>query len=78
MNIPFFNIGKTPEKKRNKIIVFANQKGGCGKTGSVGKRWGLGIQFSESKKKETFICDSSKISPEEFNLSIKRLCRSIG
>lgn len=32
MNIPFFNIGKTPEKRRNKIIVFANQKGGCGKT----------------------------------------------
>lgn len=32
MNIPFFNIGKTTPKKRNKIIVAANQKGGCGKT----------------------------------------------
>ena len=30
MSIPFFNIGKNP--KKNKIIVFANQKGGCGKT----------------------------------------------
>ena len=30
MSIPFFNIGKNPMK--NKIIVFANQKGGCGKT----------------------------------------------
>jgi len=30
MSIPFFNIGKSP--KKNKIIVFANQKGGCGKT----------------------------------------------
>ena len=32
MNIPFFNIGKTTPKKRNKIIVAANQNGGCGKT----------------------------------------------
>ena len=32
MNIPFFNIGKSPEKRRNKIFVVANQKGGCGKT----------------------------------------------
>ena len=30
MSIPIFNIGKSP--KKNKIIVFANQKGGCGKT----------------------------------------------
>jgi chromosome partitioning protein len=30
MSIPFFSIGKNP--KKNKIIVFANQKGGCGKT----------------------------------------------
>ena len=30
MSIPFFSIGKNPMK--NKIIVFANQKGGCGKT----------------------------------------------
>ena len=32
MNIPFFNIGKSTPKQTNKIIVVANQKGGCGKT----------------------------------------------
>ena len=41
------------------------------------KTWGLGINFSQSKKKKSNISNTSKLGSECFYFSIKGFCRSI-
>ncbi len=59
---------KTEKKQRCAGII----------TRIITKTWGLGINFSKSKKKKVNISNSSKLRSECFDFSIERFSGSIG
>ncbi len=79
--IDHYYIGETMDVDRRLIEHNSGVFRGCftrRSDGIITKTWGLGINFSKSKKKKVNISNSSKLRSECFDFSIERFSGSIG